>query len=119
MRSVGGRAGLSLIEVLVAITVLGVGLVGLAHGFGLTYLMIGQGRRFTEVASLAAARVETLRAGGCSRVDQGFEVRGRYSLSWTSARVGGRRARVSVSVTSPTAGARRVDRFVTDIGCDP
>ena len=54
-------SGLTLIEVLIAIVVLAVGVIGLAGGSALVTRMIGQGKIETRAAQAATRRMEALR----------------------------------------------------------
>lgn len=58
------RAGFSLIEVMVALLVLGVGVVGVAEGIGTALRSSREARLQTAAALYAAGVVETLRAEG-------------------------------------------------------
>jgi prepilin-type N-terminal cleavage/methylation domain-containing protein len=55
------RSGLTLIEVLIAIIVLGVGIVALAGSSAMVTRMIGRGKAETHAAEAAARRIEILR----------------------------------------------------------
>ncbi len=66
-----GFGGFSLIEVLCAILVLGVGMVGLTHGLTTALSSSKESELQTIAALLAAGRIETLRAEGY--VTDGFE----------------------------------------------
>ena len=64
MKGARTTAGFSLIEVMVAVFILGVSLVGLVHGIN-TALMSGkEAEQQTQAALLAASRIELLRADG-------------------------------------------------------
>jgi len=101
------RAGLTLIEVLIAIVVLGVGVVALAGSSALVTRMVGQGKIETRAAQAASRRMEMLRmaAGSttprCASPDfaSGGPVLGSgITESWTVPPAGvARRIRVTVS----------------------
>ena len=57
--------GFTIAEILVAILVLTIGLLGLVTTAGLVTRMIGQGQRYSEVSNFASERFELLRAQGC------------------------------------------------------
>lgn len=59
-----GKRGFSLIEVLCAIVVLGVGIVGLTQGLTTALSASKESELQSEAALLAAGRIETLRADG-------------------------------------------------------
>ena len=65
---VWNRSGFTVAEVIVAVTVLSVGLLALAGSAALTSRMVGWGQRDTRVGQAAAARVERLRQVAFSTV---------------------------------------------------
>src|SRR4051812_32569792 len=58
------REGFSLIEVMVAMLILGVGLVGLVHGINTALVSSKEAEVQSQVALLAAGQIEELRADG-------------------------------------------------------
>ena len=77
------RKGFSLIELMVAIMVLTVGLLGLAATSAVATQMIGAGGRHTLAASVAQSRFEMLQRGSCAALTGGsISTRG-VSESWT------------------------------------
>ena len=111
-------AGFTILEVLAALLVLTVGLLALAATMGYAASMVGQGKRYAEVAALAQARIEMLRAGGCDAMSPGSTIAGRYAVSWTVARVhsGGAR-QIGLTVTSPTTRGTRADTLTATVLC--
>ena len=76
------RKGFSLIELMVAIMVLTVALLGLAGSTAVATQMIGAGGRHTLAASVAQSRFEMLRRGSCATLTGGsMNTRG-ISESW-------------------------------------
>ncbi|MGH7672329.1 MAG: type IV pilus modification PilV family protein [Gemmatimonadales bacterium] len=65
-----GERGFTIVEVLIAIVVLTVGLLGLVTTAALVTRMIGQGQRSAVAATFAGQRLEILRAGACPPVAQ-------------------------------------------------
>jgi Tfp pilus assembly protein PilV len=59
-------SGLTVIEVLIAVVVLGIGIVALAGGSALVTRMIGRGKIETLAAHVAARRMEALRLAAYS-----------------------------------------------------
>jgi len=59
-------SGFTLVELLVALIILSVGLLGLVSTGALVTRMIGRGQRSADAALFAARRLERLRAGGCA-----------------------------------------------------
>jgi type II secretory pathway pseudopilin PulG len=71
-----GTAGSSLVEILVALTILGIGLLGIAGASAMVSRMVGQGRASTVIMGYAHQRLELLRAAardsvGCPVVSSG------------------------------------------------
>jgi Tfp pilus assembly protein PilV len=113
-----GRAGSTIAEVLVAIMVLSVGLLGLVTTAGLVTGMIGQGQRYTEASTLAAERFEVLRAERCPPAGSGSEARGAFTVSWRITEIaGGRGRQFAVAVTAPTGRGTRAASFTTTAFC--
>lgn len=105
-------------EVVIAVLVLSVGLLGLVAGAAMTTRMIGQGRRFGEVSALAGQRLERLRSVSCADMGGGTEQLGPYRLEWAVQVVAGGRAReLMVVVASPTTRRIRSDTFATTVLC--
>jgi Tfp pilus assembly protein PilV len=106
------------VEVLVAVIILSVGLLGLVTTAGLVTGMIGQGQRYTEAAVLAGERFEILRAERCPTPGSGTERRGAYTVAWQVTDVAGGRARhFAVTVQSPTTRGTRTALFTSTHFC--
>ena len=76
------RQGFSLIELMVAIMVLTVALLGLAASSGVAVQMLGAGGRQTLAASVAQSRFEMLRRGSCATLSGGSTYTRGVSESW-------------------------------------
>lgn len=112
------RGGFTIVEVLVAVLVLTIGLLGLAASAATVTRMISQGQRYSEASTLATQRFEILRSQSCASIASGTDTQGRYTISWTVQTVGNMTAQtVTMVVTSPTASAERADTFQTTIPC--
>ena len=106
--------GFTIVEVLVAVMILSVGLMGLVTTAGLVTRMIGQGQRFTEASTLANERIELLRSQRCPAAGTGSETRGAYTITWRIVEVAGGKGRgFTVVVRSPTTRGSRNDTFDT------
>ncbi|MGH7590319.1 MAG: prepilin-type N-terminal cleavage/methylation domain-containing protein [Gemmatimonadales bacterium] len=55
------RSGFTITEVMIAVVILGVGVLALAGGAAAATRMLGQGQRTTNAAAVGAARLERLR----------------------------------------------------------
>lgn len=84
----GGRDGLTLIEVIVAMLVLTVGLLGLAGGTGWAVRNAELARIETNRSAAVQSAVEGIRAIPYDQVAAGEEVYGDYSVSWSTTATG-------------------------------
>jgi prepilin-type N-terminal cleavage/methylation domain-containing protein len=103
------RSGFTLVEVLVAVTVLSVGIMALAGNAAMVTRMIGRGKSDTQAAQLATLKVDSLRARAyattprCTGLVNGASApTDHVTLSWTVAVSGvGRNVIVSASYKTP------------------
>ena len=111
--------GISLIEILVALTILSIGLLALAGASATVTRMIGEGRWNTVVMALAQRRVDLLRMVGRDSAGCGLLVGG------TAALPGGLTERWSITPGLGSVGVEvvitgrqsRVDTLSTVIQC--
>jgi prepilin-type N-terminal cleavage/methylation domain-containing protein len=120
--------GFTVIEVLVAVLVLGIGITALVGSSALVTRQIGRGRILTIATEVANQRLENLRllarpyngAAACSRA--GFasstapDTVRKVIESWTVTGSGNSRT-VSVAVSYPRQGGRSYDTLTTIVGC--
>ncbi len=121
-------AGFTLVEILVAVVVLGVGITALAGSSALVTRMIGRGQRATRAAEVAAQRLEKLRlyanattprcthaqfaAGGPAVSPYGV------TETWTIAVTGAKTRTLTETVSYPTVkGQTHTDVLTTIIQC--
>jgi prepilin-type N-terminal cleavage/methylation domain-containing protein len=118
-------SGFTLIEVLVALVLLGVGILALTGSSSLVTRMIGRGKVETQAALAASRRLEILRlAAGASNprcrsavfASGGPVTTGRLTESWAVASIGSPR-RVRVTVTYLTARGSRSAVLETAVPC--
>lgn len=117
------RSGFTLVEVLVAITVLSVGVVAMAGSAGIVTRMVGRGKLDTRAAQLATLKVDSLRARAyattprCTAlVNGGPDVIGGVSLSWTVTNTPTGRS-IRVGATYRTSRGTRTEALNTYIEC--
>ena len=113
------RAGFTIVEVIVAIIILTVGLLGIVGATAKLAHMRAQGDRMAAAAFYATDRMERLRANGCGLAASGTNTEaGFYVMTWTvGAQVGGTMP-VMVEASYPTGTATSaVDTFETWIPC--
>jgi prepilin-type N-terminal cleavage/methylation domain-containing protein len=117
------RSGFTIIEVLVAVTILAVGVVALAGSSATVTRMIGRGQSNTRAAQLATLRVEALRLLAYSTTPRctalangGPAVTDRVTLSWTVA-VSGTGRNVTVTAAYATGRGTHTEVLTTYIEC--
>ena len=118
-------AGFTLVEVLVAIVVLGIGIVALVGSSAMVTRMIGRGKVETRAAQAASRRIEILRLAANSTSPRctaaGFANGGPVTTngvteSWTVPGAGKVRS-VQVNVTYGTVRGSRTASLLTRIEC--
>jgi prepilin-type N-terminal cleavage/methylation domain-containing protein len=118
-------SGFTLVEVLVAIVVLGIGIVALVGSSAMVTRMIGRGKVETLAAQAASRRVEILRLAANSTTPRctaaGFANGGPVTAngvteSWTVPGAGKVRS-VQVNVTYRTVQGTRTSSLLTRIEC--
>lgn len=119
------RAGLTLVEVMVAVVVLAIGVCGLVGSFALAARMTGRGRVESRVAQVAAGRMELLRLAAGSTTPRcasgSFAAGGPLSTQtvterWEVTPTGPVR-QVRVIVSYPIPGGAHTDTLETRIDC--
>jgi prepilin-type N-terminal cleavage/methylation domain-containing protein len=115
--------GFTIVEIVVAIVILSVGLLGLVTTAALVSRMIAQGQRYSMATALANQRFEKLSAlrtfgGGCTSLTSGADTVGRIVVSWTVTTVNaGAGAQIVMTVTSPTGRGTHTDNFTSTVAC--
>jgi prepilin-type N-terminal cleavage/methylation domain-containing protein len=89
------RSGFTVMELIVAIVILSIGLLGLAATSGIVMRLIGGGSHQTVAANVALARFEQLRAVSCGRMTSGSAINRNVQEAWSVTPVG--------PVATPTA----------------
>jgi prepilin-type N-terminal cleavage/methylation domain-containing protein len=117
------RSGFTIVEVLVAVTILAVGVVAMAGAAGTVTRMIGRGKIDTRAAQLATQQVEELRRVAysttprCTDLTNGGPVpTDHVTLSWTVVADDTRRT-VTVSAAYATGRGTRTEVLTTYIEC--
>ena len=117
------RSGFTIIEVLVAVTILAVGVVALAGSSATVTRMIGRGKIDTRAAQLATQQMEALRLTAYSTTPRctalangGPQPTDHVTLSWTVAANGTGRT-VNVSASYATGRGTRTEVLTTYIEC--
>ncbi len=114
-----GRSGFTIVEVIIAMIILTVGILGIVGATAKMTAMQSKGERLATAAFYAQSRMEQLRAAGCTLATSGSETLVNvYIMTWTvAAQAGGSRA-VMVAAEYPTGTAvAAIDTFETYIPC--
>ncbi len=120
-----GRGGFTIIEVLVAVVILGIGIIALVSSSASSTRMIGRGRSATRAVQAATERMEILRSTAyrtspdCTALASGTDSAATGVVtSWTVTGAGTSRA-LRVISTYQVPGRRRADTLLTQIRCLP
>ncbi|MGH7625504.1 MAG: type IV pilus modification PilV family protein [Gemmatimonadaceae bacterium] len=82
------RQGFTIIELMIAIVVLSIGVLGLAGTSAMVSRMIGGAAQQTIAANVAASRFEKMRARQCSAITSGTAALRGTTETWTVSSVG-------------------------------
>ena len=82
------RYGFTIIELMIAIVVLSIGVLGLAGTSAMVSRMIGGAAQQTIAANVAATRFEKMRSRQCSAITSGTATLRGTSEAWTVSSVG-------------------------------
>jgi prepilin-type N-terminal cleavage/methylation domain-containing protein len=101
------RGGFTLIELMVAVLLIGVGLAGLIATSGAVSRMMGGSIREYTASSVAASRFEKLRASQCASITSGSASTSGTTESWRVTQIRARMFDVtdSITFTSVSRGA--------------
>jgi prepilin-type N-terminal cleavage/methylation domain-containing protein len=118
------RPAFTLLEVLVALVILGVGVLALSANAALVSRLIGDGSRMTQAATVATNRLEEFRGVACANAVSGTATTRGITERWSVASLGPRALEVQVSVTYPSrtrraGGAARTQHFHGALPCAP
>jgi Tfp pilus assembly protein PilV len=118
---VKNREGFSIVEVLLAVSILLVGVLCFVGTSAATSRMLSRGNRSTKAAFYSQERLEILSATPCQLLANGSATRGgsAYSLTWTiSDALGGNSKRAKVITTYfGSRGISRADTSEMSILC--
>lgn len=116
--------GCTLVEVLVALVLLSLGILGVSMSAVLVSRMVGDGSRLTLAATIATGRLEQLRAMPCASATSGTAITRGVEERWSVAAMGAGLSalEVQLSVTYPLrtqsgAAPTRTQRFRGAIHC--
>ena len=111
------RAGFTIVETLVALTVLAIGLLGVASVSTLVARRIVFAESHVLSTTAAGSLIDSLAGIPCASVASGSDAPGRVAREWTVSGTGRARAiRVDTRAVS-APGRERVERLTTAIPC--
>lgn len=117
----GARAGFTIVEVIAAVMILTVGVLGLASAAATVTRMMGNAEIQSDAAAIAAARFETLRATRCPLVagsSTGAGISERWAVSQLG-HVGMRMYQVSDTVQFRNRKGVRTQAYQSVVQCLP
>ncbi len=100
------KHGLTIIEVMVAITILTVGALAVSSAAAALTRLIGEGARYASAATIGRATLESLLPVACDGSASGDSLVGAFRLDW-SIRTRGSVSDLAVVVSAPTATWRK------------
>jgi Tfp pilus assembly protein PilV len=106
-----------MIEMMVALVIIGVGLLALSGSATLVTRLMGGGTRQAMAATLAQSRLEQLRAASCASLANGSETTRGITIRWTITAIT-RGKDVTVTAQYPMTRGNRTQSFRTVIPCD-
>jgi type IV pilus modification protein PilV len=111
------RAGFTIVELLVALMIFAVGMLGLAATAGSVTRMMGGAKRQVIAATVAQTRLERLRSSPCASITSGSDTTRGVISTWTvSAVTRGMNITERVSFQTSKAGLR-TRTYMTTIAC--
>jgi prepilin-type N-terminal cleavage/methylation domain-containing protein len=110
------RSGVTMIEMMVALVIIGVGLLALAGSATLVTRLMGGGTRQALAATLAQSRLEQLRATSCATLASGTDTTRSIVTKWTVTTIT-RGRDVTLTVKYPMARGPRIQSFRTVVPC--
>lgn len=110
------RAGVTLVEVIVAILLFSTGALGLAATSAVISRQMTMTLLRSRSANLARERNERAYAADCAGISSGTETRDGIRSSWTIT--GGRAVLIDQQLQRPSTNGLRSDRFLSAAPCD-
>jgi Tfp pilus assembly protein PilV len=120
-RSLKNRKGFTITEIVLAMTILIIGVLAFVGTSAATSRMLARGNRATKASFYAQERLEILAATRCANLSNGTATSGGgfYSHAWTiSSALGGNAMRARLITTySPRRGVTRADTSEMSVLC--
>ena len=126
MRSRAGRplrrvptAGFTIVELMVAVMVLSIGVLGLASTAAVVLRLIGGGAQQTRVSEIAQSRFESLRARRCAQVTGGYASSRGVREVWTVSVIDQTTFDVVDTLRYNTRDGVKVQAYRSAVRCQP
>lgn len=113
----GGRAGFTIVELIVAMLMLTIGLLGLAGVGGVVLKQMSSGKYQTIAASIAQSRFEQLEGDPCASILAGTATVRGMTEKWNVAALGLRAKTVYDTVTFVTSSGTKKVGIHTVVAC--
>jgi prepilin-type N-terminal cleavage/methylation domain-containing protein len=110
------RRGFTLVELVVAIMVISIGVIGLASTAGAVTRQMGGGRRMLIASNVARARLEWFAAQNCATLSTGSANSRGVAEAWTVTQ-GTLSVQVQLGVTYTTTRGNRTQSYSARIPC--
>ena len=110
------RQGMTLVELIVAMTIIGVALLALAGSATLVTRLMGGGTRQALAASVVQTRLEKLRSVNCASVTSGADTVRGVIATWTSTTITRGRS-ITLTVRYPMQRGNRTQTYRTILPC--
>ncbi|MGI8497415.1 MAG: type IV pilus modification PilV family protein [Gemmatimonadaceae bacterium] len=111
------RRGFTIVELIVAVMIMSVGVLGLASTAAVVTRQMGGGARRALSASVAQSRFETLRSTPCAYILTGTASSRGITESWVATSAGNRQFTVSDTVTFPNPRGVRTQVYRSYVRC--
>ena len=116
------REGFTLVEVMVAIVILSIGVLGLAATAGVVVRQMTGAVHQSVAANVAYSRMERIRTGNCVAMkdSSGAATTRNVSEKWVIVGTAGSHALIVYdTITYKVRGKLRTQAFITEYPCDP
>ena len=110
------RQGMTLVELIVAMTIIGIGLLALAGSATLVTRLMGGGTRQALAATVVQTRLEKLRSVNCASVTSGADTVRGVIATWTSTTITRGRS-ITLTVRYPMQRGNRTQTYRTILPC--
>ena len=113
------RLGFTLLELMVAVMIMTVGVLGLASTAAVVLRLMGGGAQQTLAANVAQSRFEWLRARQCALIANGYATVRGVQEQWTVATIDATTFDVVDTVRYTTRAGRATQAYRSAVRCQP